>query len=234
MKRLLIVAAVACIALLTVSATQAAKGPGGNSLNAKSCQKGGWQSLYTRTGVSFASEQACTSYAAQKGTQLINQAALACLSDGWKSRGPTSSTAFASEQECVDFVLAGGSPATLQADISVTAVVFSCSPNPGCTYRFTVSNAGPGGATVTMKDTCLSGTYTVGAGAPWSQVFPEPGHFHQGFIAAGSSASYVASCSFGTGGFAQVYSSSAPDPDSTPNNGVTTEDDYVEFFTYPA
>jgi len=69
MKRLLIVTAVACLALLTVSATQA-KGPGGNSPSAKACQKGGWQTKVRPDGTPFTSEQACTSYAAMGG-QLV-------------------------------------------------------------------------------------------------------------------------------------------------------------------
>jgi hypothetical protein len=39
----------------------------GNSANAHSCQKGGWQSLFTSTGSPFASQGACVSYGAQGG-----------------------------------------------------------------------------------------------------------------------------------------------------------------------
>src|SRR5262245_1573267 len=52
---------------LTVGVATANAG-GGNSADAKLCQKGGWQSLFTATGGSFASEEACVSYAAQGGT----------------------------------------------------------------------------------------------------------------------------------------------------------------------
>ena len=52
---------------LTVGVATANAGDG-NSANAKLCQKGGWQSLFTATGGSFASEEACVSYAAQGGT----------------------------------------------------------------------------------------------------------------------------------------------------------------------
>lgn len=57
---------VALVATL-VSASAASAGGGGNSLNAKACQKYGWRSLVTSTGVSFASEDACVSYAAKGG-----------------------------------------------------------------------------------------------------------------------------------------------------------------------
>lgn len=54
---------------------------GGNSPNAKLCQKNGWLGLVSSTGDSFASEEECVSYAAQGGTlyrpQTITFGALA-------------------------------------------------------------------------------------------------------------------------------------------------------------
>ena len=62
-----VVAAVAASALVVgVSAAGAAKG--GNSANAKLCQKGGWQDLVGSQEQSFASEEECVSHAAQGGT----------------------------------------------------------------------------------------------------------------------------------------------------------------------
>src|SRR5690606_14151390 len=51
----------------------ARKEPGGNSLNAKACQKNGWQDLVMSTGDAFLSEEACVSYAAQGGTLYQGQ-----------------------------------------------------------------------------------------------------------------------------------------------------------------
>src|SRR5262245_48851597 len=51
---------------LTVGVATATAG-GGNSANAKQCKKGNWQTLLTKAGDSFLSEQACVSYAAQGG-----------------------------------------------------------------------------------------------------------------------------------------------------------------------
>lgn len=66
---LALLAAVTATALIVgVSAAGAAKG--GNSENAKLCQKGGWQDLVGSQGQSFASEEECVSYAAQGGTPL--------------------------------------------------------------------------------------------------------------------------------------------------------------------
>jgi hypothetical protein len=61
-------AIVAVIASLVVSFQAQAKPSGGNnSLNAKACQQGGYRFLYRSTGTGFATEQDCTSYAAQGG-----------------------------------------------------------------------------------------------------------------------------------------------------------------------
>jgi hypothetical protein len=65
-RRLFLVIPAMVIAGLVVSPT-AALAAGGNSLNAKSCQKNGWKSLVTTSGAAFASEEACVSYAAKGG-----------------------------------------------------------------------------------------------------------------------------------------------------------------------
>jgi len=54
---------------LTVGVATAYAG-GGNSANAKLCQKGGWQTLVRSEGGSFASEQDCVAYAAKGGSLL--------------------------------------------------------------------------------------------------------------------------------------------------------------------
>jgi hypothetical protein len=55
---------------LTVGVAAAMGGNGGNSANAKLCYKGGWQTLARSNGSSFASQDACVSYAANGGTLL--------------------------------------------------------------------------------------------------------------------------------------------------------------------
>ena len=47
-----------------------AKPGGGNSANAKLCQKGGWMNLVRADGTPFASETECVSYGASGGTVL--------------------------------------------------------------------------------------------------------------------------------------------------------------------
>ena len=60
MQRRLVVLALMLMAALVVGSAVALAG-GGNSANAKLCQKDGWQLLQTSTGGSFASQDACVS-----------------------------------------------------------------------------------------------------------------------------------------------------------------------------
>ena len=67
MPRMRIVLLLCAVFSLTVGVASATAG-GGNSANAKKCQKGGWQTLIRSDGTSFASEGDCVSYAARGGT----------------------------------------------------------------------------------------------------------------------------------------------------------------------
>jgi hypothetical protein len=71
MKQHIIVrAAVALLAASVFGLSQVgvASADGGNSANAKLCQKGGWQTLHnSATGVGFSNEGACVSYGAKGG-----------------------------------------------------------------------------------------------------------------------------------------------------------------------
>jgi len=53
---------------LAVGVASATAAGGGNSANAKLCQKNGWQTLARSTGQPFANEQDCVSYGAKGGT----------------------------------------------------------------------------------------------------------------------------------------------------------------------
>ena len=224
------------ISALFVLAVGAGTAGAGNSTNAKQCQKNGWQSLYTRTGESFESNAACTSYAANDGV-LLPQAALVCLDDGWTTIGPNSSTSFSSEQECADYVLGGGTPVAAGADISldiagagdIDSIDDTCDPG----WRIAVTNAGPAVAVVAV-DIAVDGPVTAtGANPGWSTPAIV---FYSGTavtlrtsrtIAAGTTATLDAS-SCGATGSVSVFSSSVADPDSTPGNGfVVGEDDGV-------
>jgi hypothetical protein len=66
---LLVLAAVCAASVLAGGALAGA----GNSASAQDCQKEGWQVLTRGDGTSFASEEACVSYAAQGGTLIVPQ-----------------------------------------------------------------------------------------------------------------------------------------------------------------
>jgi hypothetical protein len=52
-------------------ATAAGAAPGGNSANAKACQKGGWQNLVRADQTPFANQGECVSYGAQGGPLTV-------------------------------------------------------------------------------------------------------------------------------------------------------------------
>jgi hypothetical protein len=98
--------AIAAIALTAGIATATAGG--GNSANAKKCQKDGWQTLVTSTGATFSSEEQCTSYAARGGT-VYPASQAPCLNGGWQAPAQRSDgTAFGSEADCIAYTSGNG------------------------------------------------------------------------------------------------------------------------------
>ena len=92
MKRLFaatVIVAIAAIGVPLATAT-AATAAGGNSTNAKACQKGGWQNFVRTDGTTFSSETACVSYAAKGGTLTTPKTAsqVDCESLGGTFTGP--------------------------------------------------------------------------------------------------------------------------------------------------
>jgi len=107
--RLVVVALTAglLLAAVSVSGTALAAG-GGNAVNAKNCQKNGWQKLVTSGGTSFASEEECTSYAARGGT-LLPASEAPCLNGGWQAPAQRSDgTSFGSEADCIAYTSGNG------------------------------------------------------------------------------------------------------------------------------
>jgi hypothetical protein len=103
---LLTMATVVCAAIALTAGLATANAGGGNSANAKKCQKNGWQTLVTSTGATFTSEEQCTSYAGQGGTLY---SAAPCLDDGWQAPAQRSDgTGFGSETDCVNYVAGNG------------------------------------------------------------------------------------------------------------------------------
>jgi hypothetical protein len=67
-SRFLVVPLSLALLALAMSAPLAFAGSGGNSANAKLCQKGGWQYYVTADGATFANQDDCVSYGAHGGT----------------------------------------------------------------------------------------------------------------------------------------------------------------------
>ena len=118
------------LAALTVGGTALA----GNSTNAKKCQKNGWQTLVTSGGTSFASEEACTSYAAAGGT-LYPAAQAPCLNGGWQAPAQRSDgSSFGSEADCIAYASGNGvvykpsltanSPVHMEENVAIVAAGF--------------------------------------------------------------------------------------------------------------
>ncbi len=97
---------VVCAAIALTAGLATATAGGGNSANAKKCQKNGWQTLVTSTGAAFTSEEQCTSYAAQGGAVY---SATPCLNNGWQAPAQRSDgSAFGSEADCITYVAGNG------------------------------------------------------------------------------------------------------------------------------
>lgn len=126
---------------------------------------------------------------------------------------------------------------TTLADLSLAMTSSSSTPTYGTNLTFTItaSNAASSSATatgVTVGDLLPSGltyvsatgtgTYTSGTGV-WSVGSLAPGGSASLTITATASGAVGSSIT----NAAQITASSQPDPDSTVNNGVTSEDDYA-------
>ena len=126
-----------------------------------------------------------------------------------------------------------------RADLSLTKTVSNASPAPGASlsYTLTVTSAALTTSTatatgITVQDTLPAGfTFTSASGT--GSYSSGTGVWTVGSLAPGASASITingtatSSANTTVTNNAQITSSSQTDPDSSPNNGVTTEDDYA-------
>ena len=125
-----------------------------------------------------------------------------------------------------------------RADLSLTKTVSNASPSSGSTinYTLTVTSAASPASTatatgITVSDVLPTGvlfTSSSGTGT-YSSI---TGLWTVGSLAPGGTATLtinaiVVATSGTTTNIAQVTASSLPDPDSTPNNGIASEDDYA-------
>lgn len=133
-----------------------------------------------------------------------------------------------------DYAEASTTPILASADLSLTKTVNNSSPLIGSqvTFSIEVSNAGPQGTSgVTVTDLLPSGYTYVSYSATNGTYNPATGLWNVGLLpVAASHTLQITAIVNSTGNYlniAEVTASALPDPDSTPNNGVTTEDDYA-------
>jgi large repetitive protein len=126
------------------------------------------------------------------------------------------------------------------ADLSLTKRVDNATPNVGQTvnYTLTVSNAGPDEATgVAVRDGLPPGLGFVSATPSQGDYDTATGIWTVGSIANGSQATLTVAAMVETAdpktNVAEVSASDQFDPDSTPNNNVTREDDQAELTVTP-
>ncbi len=119
-----------------------------------------------------------------------------------------------------------------RADLSLVKTVDNAAPNPNGTINFTLNlrNAGPGSATNIAVTDLLPNSLTFLGSSPSQGAYNNTtGIWSVGAVGSGSSASLqIAATVTGNGTItnkAEVTAVDQPDPDSKPNNNVSTEDD---------
>ena len=118
------------------------------------------------------------------------------------------------------------------ADLSLTKLVDRANANIGDHVVFTVTalNSGPGNATgVTVQDSLPAGLSYVSSSATRGSYNSGSGVWTIGNLDNGQNAILTLTAAAGSNGVkvntAEITASSLPDPDSTPNNHVASEDD---------
>ena len=126
------------------------------------------------------------------------------------------------------------------ADLSLTKTVDNASPNVGDNITFTVTtaNAGPNAATNVAVTDVLPAGLTFVSSTPSQGTFASgTGAWTIGTIPSGANATLQIVATIATVGAksnsAQVTASDQADPDSTPNNGVPSEDDQDSVIVTP-
>ena len=152
----------------------------------------------------------------------------------------TATTSFRAEDNLANNTATVAIDARPVADLSVGVSASNPTPAIGSTVTFTVtaSNAGPTDATSVALSTLLGGNLTfVSATTATGTISPTTGAWALGSLASGASATATITAIV-TGPVpgtltSEVTASGQPDPDSTPANGVTTEDDYARATVTP-
>ncbi|KAF2326440.1 PKD domain-containing protein [Flavobacterium ginsenosidimutans] len=139
-----------------------------------------------------------------------------------------------------DYAEATTVPVPTSADLSLTKTVSNATPLVGSqvTFSIQITNSGPQEAnSVAVTDLLPSGYTYVSYSATTGSYNPVTGVWTVGNMPISDSYTLQITATVNaTGNYtnsAEITASSQPDPDSTPNNGITTEDDYTEVITVP-
>jgi len=139
-----------------------------------------------------------------------------------------------------DYGTATTSPLGQAADLSLTKTVNNTTPLIGTpvTFEIVITNQGPQNATGVEVTDLLPSGYTFSNFTATKGTYTNTnGKWIIGSLASGDAQTLQLTATVNaTGNYlntAEVTASSLPDPDSTPNNGITTEDDYAEVATTP-
>ncbi|MDX6191255.1 gliding motility-associated C-terminal domain-containing protein [Flavobacterium sp. Fl-318] len=133
-------------------------------------------------------------------------------------------------------------PTSLAADLALTKTLIGGNTSPAygtsVTFQITVNNKGPQGAGKVQVTDKLPSGYTYVVFSSTAGVYNEvTGIWDVGAIANGASETLLITAIVNTTGdyrnTAEVFSSDLPDPNSTPNNGVVTEDDISSVILTP-
>jgi gliding motility-associated-like protein/uncharacterized repeat protein (TIGR01451 family) len=139
-----------------------------------------------------------------------------------------------------DYATAITTPINQSSDLSLTKTVNNPTPFVGSqvTFQVVVTNNGPQANTGVQVTDLLPTGYTFNSFAVSTGTFNAAnGVWTVGNLASGDSETLQITATVNpTGNYinsAEVTSATLPDPDSTPNNAITTEDDYAQVSTIP-
>ncbi|MDQ6473090.1 gliding motility-associated C-terminal domain-containing protein [Flavobacterium sp. LHD-80] len=131
-------------------------------------------------------------------------------------------------------------PVSTSADLSLSKTVSNATPLVGSqvTFSLEINNNGPQDTDgVIVTDLLPSGYTYVSYTTTTGNYSASTGLWNIGILPVSASHTLqITAVVNATGNYlntAEVTASNQPDPDSTPNNGVTTEDDYAEVLTTP-
>jgi hypothetical protein len=139
---------------------------GGNSGNAKLCQKNGWKQLQTATGDRFTSEEACVSYASQGGTLLVAPTVTVVSADC------ASRLLFSIEE--IFFSAAGFTPnSSLTANIVSDSAGATTTVSSPATFDSSGSATGSASAAFVPPQTTFTGSLVITDGSGISVTTPD-------------------------------------------------------------